>query len=113
MIYPVNSIAFHKQYGTFATGGCDGTVNVWDGENKKRLYQYQRYPTSIAALAFSRNGSLLAVAASYTYEQGEKECGHLNPTPCLQTGSFDHLESPSRSSHHQFSIASPCSHGRR
>ncbi len=26
-------------YGTFATGGCDGFVNVWDGNNKKRLYQ--------------------------------------------------------------------------
>lgn len=26
-------------YGTFATGGCDGIVNVWDGNNKKRLYQ--------------------------------------------------------------------------
>ncbi|XP_071901837.1 two-component response regulator ARR10-like isoform X2 [Coffea arabica] len=26
-------------YGTFATGGCDGYVSVWDGNNKKRLYQ--------------------------------------------------------------------------
>lgn len=26
-------------YGTFATGGCDGYVNMWDGNNKKRLYQ--------------------------------------------------------------------------
>jgi cell cycle arrest protein BUB3 len=70
----VNSISFHREHGTFATGGCDGIVNVWDGENKKRLYQYQRYPTSIAALSFNRSGSLLAVASSYTYEQGEKEC---------------------------------------
>jgi len=28
-----------RRYGTFATGGCDGYVNVWDGNNKKRLYQ--------------------------------------------------------------------------
>ena len=27
------------RYGTFATGGCDGLVNVWDGVNKKRVYQ--------------------------------------------------------------------------
>lgn len=67
-VYPVNAIAFHpmyfpfslpflsckcahvtillythtmltRSYGTFATGGCDGYVNVWDGNNKKRLYQ--------------------------------------------------------------------------
>ncbi|KAJ8424135.1 hypothetical protein Cgig2_005505 [Carnegiea gigantea] len=61
-----------KNYGTFATGGCDGIVNVWDGNNKKRLYQYAKYPTSIAALSFSRDGRLLAVASSYTYEEGDK-----------------------------------------
>ena len=48
-------------------------VNVWDGENKKRLSQVIGYPTSIAALAFSRDGQQLAVAASYTYERGEQE----------------------------------------
>ncbi|KAL2649628.1 hypothetical protein R1flu_017756 [Riccia fluitans] len=71
-VYPVNAIAFHPIYGTFATGGCDGYVNVWDGNNKKRLYQYSRYPTSIAALSFSRDGRLLAVASSYTFEEGQK-----------------------------------------
>ncbi|XP_034196869.1 mitotic checkpoint protein BUB3.2 isoform X1 [Prunus dulcis] len=72
IVYPVNAIAFHPIYGTFATGGCDGYVNVWDGNNKKRLYQYSKYPTSIAALSFSRDGRLLAVASSYTFEEGDK-----------------------------------------
>ncbi|KAG8364198.1 hypothetical protein BUALT_Bualt19G0103400 [Buddleja alternifolia] len=72
IVYPVNAIAFHPIYGTFATGGCDGYVNVWDGNNKKRLYQYTKYPTSVAALSFSRDGRLLAVASSYTYEEGDK-----------------------------------------
>eukprot|EP00271_Cylindrocystis_brebissonii_P002592 TRINITY_DN13345_c0_g1_i1.p1 TRINITY_DN13345_c0_g1~~TRINITY_DN13345_c0_g1_i1.p1 ORF type:complete len:344 (+),score=57.59 TRINITY_DN13345_c0_g1_i1:361-1392(+) len=70
-VYPVNTVAFHPIYGTFATGGCDSYVNMWDGNNKKRLYQYSKYPTSIAALSFSRDGRLLAVASSYTYEMGE------------------------------------------
>ena len=30
------------RYNTFATGGCDGFVNVWDSENKKRLCQLHR-----------------------------------------------------------------------
>ncbi|KAA8536272.1 hypothetical protein F0562_028750 [Nyssa sinensis] len=72
IVYPVNAIAFHPIYGTFATGGCDGYVNMWDGNNKKRLYQYSKYPTSIAALSFSRDGRLLAVGSSYTFEEGEK-----------------------------------------
>lgn len=72
-LFPVNAIAFHPKHGTFATGGCDGMINVWDGENKKRICQYPKYQTSIASLDFNSTGDLLAVAASYTFEEGEKE----------------------------------------
>lgn len=34
--------------------------------------QYSKYASSIAALSFSKDGHLLAVASSYTYEEGEK-----------------------------------------
>jgi len=67
-IYPVNAISFHKDYNTFATGGSDGYVNIWDGYNKKRLCQFHRYPTSIASLSFANDGSVLAIASSYMYE---------------------------------------------
>ncbi|KAG5388014.1 hypothetical protein IGI04_029555 [Brassica rapa subsp. trilocularis] len=70
--FDLSEAAQAKNYGTFATGGCDGFVNVWDGNNKKRLYQYSKYPTSIAALSFSRDGGLLAIASSYTFEEGDK-----------------------------------------
>jgi len=72
-LYPVNALAFHPWYGTFASGGADRTISVWDGQNKKRL-AYYKYPSSIAALAFNHTGSILAVASSYTFEEGE------NPT---------------------------------
>uniref|UniRef100_A0A131YUI0 Mitotic checkpoint protein BUB3 n=1 Tax=Rhipicephalus appendiculatus TaxID=34631 RepID=A0A131YUI0_RHIAP len=70
LIYPVNAIAFHNLYNTFATGGSDGHVNIWDGFNKKRLCQFHKYPSSIASLAFSHDGSLLAIGSSYLFEQG-------------------------------------------
>lgn len=73
VIYPVNALAFNTKYGTFATGGCDGVVSIWDGVHKKRIHQITGYPTSIAALAFNSTASVLAVAASYTYERGESE----------------------------------------
>ncbi|XP_061412259.1 mitotic checkpoint protein BUB3 [Lethenteron reissneri] len=69
LIYPVNAIAFHNVHNTFATGGSDGFVNIWDPFNKKRLCQFHRYPTSIASLAFSMDGSMIAIASSYMYEQ--------------------------------------------
>ncbi|KAJ8331717.1 mitotic spindle checkpoint protein Bub3 [Batrachochytrium dendrobatidis] len=72
-IFPVNALAYNSKHGTFASGGADGVVNIWDGLNKKRIKQYPKYPTSISSLAFNFDGSLLAVASSYTYEEGEKD----------------------------------------
>ncbi|KAI8468059.1 MAG: quinon protein alcohol dehydrogenase-like superfamily [Monoraphidium minutum] len=69
--YPVHAAAFHPAHGTFATGGGDGAVCIWDGANKKRLFQIAPYPTSISSLAFSADGHLLAAAASYAFERGE------------------------------------------
>eukprot|EP00696_Hemimastix_kukwesjijk_P018241 gnl/Hemi2/7076_TR2420_c0_g1_i1.p1 gnl/Hemi2/7076_TR2420_c0_g1~~gnl/Hemi2/7076_TR2420_c0_g1_i1.p1 ORF type:complete len:350 (+),score=68.19 gnl/Hemi2/7076_TR2420_c0_g1_i1:50-1051(+) len=72
-VYPVNCIAFHPRYGTFATGGCDNLINIWDHQNRKRLTVTHRYPSSIASLAFNHDGTMLAIASSYTWEQDQKE----------------------------------------
>lgn len=69
IVYPVNAIAFHPVWSTFATGGCDGYVNIWDGDNKKRICQFPQYHTSVASCHFNYDGQLMAVAASYTWEQ--------------------------------------------
>lgn len=97
-IYTVNSISFHNAYNTFATGqffflhvdnfplnlydfsfsdntfagGTNGYVNIWDGVNGKRLCQYRRYDTSVASLAFSHDGTKLAVACSALCEHCTK-----------------------------------------
>ena len=72
-VYPVNAIAFHPTLGTFATGGCDGTVVTWDGRNKKKLTTIPKLPTSVAAMAFNADGTELAIASSYTFEEGERD----------------------------------------
>jgi len=72
-IYPVNDIAFHPVHGTFATGGADGTVITWDGNHKKKLSSIAKCPTSVACLAFNGVGSEIAIASSYTYEEGERD----------------------------------------
>jgi len=73
VVYPVNSIAFNPVYGTFATGGCDGNVYFWDGQNRKKLYFLKHYPTSVSSMSFNSDGNILAVASSYTFEEGEKD----------------------------------------
>jgi cell cycle arrest protein BUB3 len=74
LVYPVNAIEFHpKQRQTFATGGCDGTVVLWDGQNKKKLTALPAFATSISAMCFSPDGTELAIASSYTHEEGDRE----------------------------------------
>eukprot|EP00912_Choanoflagellata_sp_UC4_P000826 UC4_evm15s507 len=73
VIYPVTALAFHKQHGSFASGGCDGKVNIWDPINKKRLCQFPKQETSIASISFNGEGNLMAVASSYMFEEGEKD----------------------------------------
>ncbi|KAI7864854.1 mitotic checkpoint protein [Spinellus fusiger] len=73
IVYPVNALAFHPIYGTFASGGSDSIVNIWDGVHRKRTRQFPRYPDEISSLAFSPDGNMLAIASSYTYDEGERD----------------------------------------
>ena len=75
VVYPVNALAFHPVHGTFASGGGDGFVAMWDGIAKRRIRQYQRYPASVAALAFSSDGKFLAVGVSPGFEDGTEVLG--------------------------------------
>lgn len=70
-IYPVHSIAFNIKYGTFATGGGDGSVCIWDSSKKKRISQFKNFSNSISALSFSPDSTKLAIALSYTWEHGD------------------------------------------
>lgn len=71
--HPVNSIAFHPKYGTFASGGGDGNVYMWDYMNRRRISYLEPFATSISSLAFNPSGRELAIAVSYTFEYGPLE----------------------------------------
>ncbi|KAL1960402.1 hypothetical protein VTO42DRAFT_7701 [Malbranchea cinnamomea] len=73
VVYPVNALAFHPIFGTFASGGGDGVVALWDGIAKRRIRQYQKYPSSVVALAFSGNGKYLAIGVSPGLEDGKED----------------------------------------
>jgi cell cycle arrest protein BUB3 len=72
VVYPVNALAFHPVHGTFASGGGDGVVALWDGVGKRRIRQYQKLPASVAALSFSKDGRWLAVGVSPGFEDGKE-----------------------------------------
>lgn len=66
-------IYYLYSYGTFASGGSDCVVSIWDGVNRKRIKQFPRYPDEISSLSFSHDGKMLAVASSYTFDEGERD----------------------------------------
>ncbi|KAF9533134.1 WD40-repeat-containing domain protein [Crepidotus variabilis] len=80
-VWPVNSLAFHPTYNTFASAGSDGTVSIWDHKVKKRLRQYPKYPGSVASVAFNCDGTKIAVGISYTWDEGEQGMKTQNITP--------------------------------
>ncbi|KAL8774880.1 MAG: hypothetical protein Q9203_005008 [Teloschistes exilis] len=75
VVYPVNALAFHPVHGTFASGGGDGFVALWDGVAKRRIRQYQKYASSVSSLSFSGDGKYLAVAISPGFEDGREGVG--------------------------------------
>ncbi|OTB12721.1 hypothetical protein K445DRAFT_181058 [Daldinia sp. EC12] len=74
VVYPVNALAFHPVHGsTFASGGGDATVALWDAEAKRRMKVYQKFADSVAALAFSSDGRYLAVGVCPGFETGMED----------------------------------------
>lgn len=70
-VWPVNSLAFHPIYNTFASAGSDGTVSIWDHKVKKRLRQYPKFNSPVSSIAFNKEGTKLAMGISYTWDEGE------------------------------------------
>lgn len=74
VVFPVNALAFHPVHGsTFASGGGDATVALWDAEAKRRMKVYQKFADSVAALAFSADGRYLAVGVCPGFETGMED----------------------------------------
>ncbi|KND88729.1 Mitotic checkpoint protein BUB3.2 [Tolypocladium ophioglossoides CBS 100239] len=83
VVYAVNALAFHAVHGTFASGGGDGTVALWDAVAKRRLKQYQKFPNSVAALSFSNDGKYLAIGVCPGFETGQDDYTGAGQTAVL------------------------------
>lgn len=70
VVYSVNDICFHNQFGTFATVGSDGVVNFWDKDNKQRLKGFNAVSRPISCAQFNAQGNLFAYASSYDWSKG-------------------------------------------
>ncbi|WFD34830.1 mitotic spindle checkpoint protein Bub3 [Malassezia cuniculi] len=62
VVYPINAMAFHPVYGTFASAGGDAHLALWDPVAKKRIRQFA-YPSPLSAVTFNAAGDLMVVAS--------------------------------------------------
>jgi len=70
-VYPVNTIAFNQVYGTFCTGGGDGSWILWDKESKTKLKTGTiQTKAPITSIDYSYDGNLLAYAYGYDWHKG-------------------------------------------
>ncbi|KAJ9093436.1 hypothetical protein QFC21_006467 [Naganishia friedmannii] len=82
-VYPINALAYHPIHNTFASGGSDGTVSIWDHNAKKRMKQYPHFPTEVSALSFSPDGGKLAIGVSYEHDNGVAKAEEMGKTALL------------------------------
>merc|ERR1712039_1073035 len=78
-VYPIHDIAFHPIQGTFATVGGDGTLCMWDGTFKKRIWRTSKFESDISAVSFSEDGRLLAIGVSGIGQRGSADVGGSAP----------------------------------
>ncbi|CCH44635.1 putative WD repeat-containing protein [Wickerhamomyces ciferrii] len=66
LVSSVNSLSFHKKFGTMFTAGSDCYVCLWDQKSKKRLRQYPKFDQSVVCLDtdYKDGNSILAIATS-------------------------------------------------
>ncbi|PSK59438.1 hypothetical protein B9Z65_3762 [Elsinoe australis] len=74
VVYPVNALAFHPvKTSVFASAGGDGTVILWDGDNKRRIRAFPAFASSVAAVAWGGDGKVAAIGTSPGFEDGTEE----------------------------------------
>lgn len=95
LIYPVNSIAMHPKFFTFATCGSDGKYIFWDKDAKTKLTEGKpslvssnsgTVPLSITSGSFSTNGDKFAYSVGYDWSmgiQGKKNFNNNDKTAIL------------------------------
>ncbi|CAG7729619.1 unnamed protein product [Allacma fusca] len=66
--HPVNALSVCSPTSLFVSGASDKKVYLWDGERQKRTLDVGNFPSSIAAMDFSHDGSMLAIGCSYTHD---------------------------------------------
>ncbi|PAV24210.1 WD40 domain containing protein [Pyrrhoderma noxium] len=77
-VWPVNALVFHPLYNTFASGGSDGSISIWDHKSRKRFKQYPRYPAPVTSLSFNCDGTKLAAGMSYNWDEGADGAASLS-----------------------------------
>ncbi|KAK2197121.1 bifunctional WD40 repeat/WD40-YVTN repeat-like-containing domain superfamily/WD40-repeat-containing domain superfamily [Babesia duncani] len=66
----INGLDFHTTYGTFITGANDGTLAIWDKDNRAKVRQFTGVEGSVVSISFQSYNNLVAFATGYDWHMG-------------------------------------------
>ncbi|XP_057949851.1 mitotic checkpoint protein BUB3.3 isoform X2 [Malania oleifera] len=69
----VNDIVFNPLTSSIlVTSDNEGYICAWDSQSRRRIFELARCPSSVASLSYNNGGQLLAIAASYSYQEANE-----------------------------------------
>ncbi|KAJ1678674.1 hypothetical protein EV182_003573 [Spiromyces aspiralis] len=70
VINTVNCLAFNPVAKTFATGGGDGEIDIWDKDKRSKLTSWTDLGNAVTAMGYNSEGTHLAYATGYDWSLG-------------------------------------------
>jgi mRNA export factor len=84
LAHSLNSVAYNPMYGSFATGGSDGQILLWDRQAKQRLKCYASLGGPVTAMDFKPDSTVLAYAVGYDWHKGHEHANSVQPKIALK-----------------------------
>ena len=70
-VYSVNVVRFNEKYQSFATGGDDGYICVYDKNARAKIQQFKK-SLPITSIDFDKTGDIMVYSSGYNWNKGYK-----------------------------------------
>mmetsp|Transcript_32702 Transcript_32702/g.56892 ORF Transcript_32702/g.56892 Transcript_32702/m.56892 type:complete len:362 (-) Transcript_32702:21-1106(-) len=84
LAHSLNCLAYSPQHSSFATGGSDSQILLWDKVAKQRLKCYASLGGPVTAVDFRHDSALLGYAIGYDWHKGYEHANSVQPKICLR-----------------------------
>lgn len=84
LAHSLNCLAYNPVHGSFATGGSDAQILLWDKNAKQRLKCYASLGGPVTAMDFRHDSQVLAYSIGYDWHKGHEHANSVQPRISLK-----------------------------